>query len=177
MPKQVSGFWFHGFLGLSHVTFSAWSSSVLDLIPRPCATLNSVWVAVVGFCFFFSFFFWLGVGRRDPAWMCFTPQNILSRTYYSGWNGQISEVNEEEKMDFMCKEPWDGGGSNYILSIWFSKKINKKNKKNKKNTEKKRKEKPKLDVWWMGWCRKEEKVWVSSPADGGRGRKWWRGWR
>lgn len=30
MPKQVSGLWFHGFLGLSHVTFSAWSSSVLD---------------------------------------------------------------------------------------------------------------------------------------------------
>lgn len=30
MPKQVSGLWFHGFLGLSHVTFSASSSSVLD---------------------------------------------------------------------------------------------------------------------------------------------------
>lgn len=137
MPKQVSGLWFHGFLGLSHVTFSAWSSSVLDLIPRPCATLNSVWVAVVGFCFFFSFLFLFGwgLGGEILPGCVSLHQTFHSRTYYSGWDGQVSNVNKEEKRTLCARnlEKVGEGDQLYYKHMIQQKKKEKETEKNRIN--------------------------------------------
>lgn len=164
MPKQVSGLWFHGFGGLSHVTFSAWSSSILDSIPRPCATLNSVWVAVVGFFFFFPipffFFFGWGLGGKILPGCVSLHQTFRSRTYYSGWDGQISKVNREEKRTLRARN-LEKVGAKGQLHYKHMIQQKRQERKEQKRIETRRK----LNVWWMGWRREEEKVWVSSPAE------------
>lgn len=152
MPKQVSGLWFHGFSGLSHMSHFLvdWARSWIKF--RTVCYIK-FWDAVAGSA--------LG---GDSAGVCFTRPNSQTSDTQSAIPHfiRVRMVRLAKERAERGKEDWRHVSS----SAWGTLRGPRREKWKANYVDMIQQESQKLDGWWIGWWGGNgKKVWVSTSME------------